>query len=420
MNKLFSSFLVVIVLGFFLTQNIFSQAGDVKKDTLRKGALNIFIDCRFCDMNYIRQEMPYVNYVRDTREAQVYMLVTNQSTGSGGQQYTFTFQGQREYSGMNDTLHYTSSPDETSTVTRERNTNMMKMGLMRYVARTPLFTEISIGHNNNLKAEEVTDRWNNWVIELQTSPWFNAEETYRTLNLHNSIEISRITPELKFEIDVDQSFNRQRFIEDGDDTTYVRSSESIDNLIVKSLGPHWSAGVRFEMGSSTWENYKFNSDFLPSLEYNLFPYSEATHKQLRFQYNVGAQFSIYNDTTLYNKMKETLYKEGLRVAYQIQEKWGSINMSLYGSHYFHDFTKNNIGLNGFVRIRVLKGLSFSLNGGAGYINNRVNLDKGELSEAERLLRLKQQASNYEVWGGGSLTYVFGSIYNNVVNPRFGR
>lgn len=403
-----------------MAQSAYSQAGDVKKDTLRKEAINIFVDCRSCDMNYTREQIPYVNYVRDTREAQVYMLVTDQRTASGGQQYTFVFQGQGKYEGMNDTLYYTSYPDETSTIIREKKTNMIKMGLMRYVARTPLFNEINISHNYELKPIEVADRWNNWVIELQTSPYFNAEETYQNLTLRNSVEITRITEELKFEIDFDQSFNHQRFIEDGTDTTYVRSAESVDNLIVKSLGPNWSAGLRFEMGSSSWENYKFNSELLPSLEYNLFPYSEATHKQLRFQYNIGPQFSSYIDTTLSNKMKETLYKEGLRVAYQVQEKWGSINVSLYGSHYFHDFSKNNIGFNGYVRIRVLKGLSFSINGGAGYINNRINLAKGELSEAERLLRLKQQASNFDIWGGGSLTYVFGSIYSNVVNPRFGR
>jgi hypothetical protein len=420
MNKKFITYLLIIYLGSFLTQNIYSQAGDVKKDTLRKEAVNLFVDCRSCDMNYTREQIPYVNYVRDTREAQVYMLVTDQRTASGGQQYTFVFQGQGKYEGMNDTLYYTSYPDETSTIIREKKTNMIKMGLMRYVARTPLFNEINISHNYELTPVEVADRWNNWVIELQTSPYFNAEETYQNLTLRNSIEVTRITQELKFEIDFDQSFNHQRFVEDGEDTTYVRSAESVDNLIVKSLGPNWSAGLRFEMGSSSWENYKFNSEFLPSLEYNLFPYSEATHKQLRFQYNIGPQFSIYNDTTLYNKMRETLYKEGLRVAYQVQEKWGSINISLYGSHYFHDLSKNNVGFNGYVRIRVLKGLSFSINGGAGYINNRINLTKGELSEAERLLRLKQQASNYVVWGGGSLTYVFGSIYSNVVNPRFGR
>lgn len=370
-------------------------------------------------MNYIKEEIPYINYVRDIREAQVYLLVTDEDAGSGGSQFTYTFQGQGKFKGMNDTLLFTSSPDQTHSVIREKSTNMLKMGLMRYVARTSLSGEIDIRHNTRLKMAEVVDRWNNWVIELQTNPRFNAEETYRNLNLHNSIDISRVTKEMKFELQANQNYNRQRFIEDGNDTTYIRSSESINNLIVKSLNDHWSAGLRFEIGSSTWENYKLNTEFMPALEYNLFPYSDATHRQLRFQYSAGIQYSKYNDTTFYNKMRETLYAEGIRIAYQVQEKWGYINLSLYASHYFHDFSKNTIGLNGYVNVRIFKGLSVSLNGGAGYLNNRINVEKGELTEAERLLRLKQQASNYVVWGGVSLTYTFGSIYNNVVNPRFG-
>ena len=370
-------------------------------------------------MNYIRKEIPYINYVRDVQEAQVYILVTDQNAGSGGNQYTYSFQGLEKFKGLNDTLTFTSSPDQTRPIIREKSTNMLKMGLMRYVARTPLFDEIYIKHNTELKLEEVVDKWNYWVVELQTNPRFSSEKSYRNLNLHNSIEISRITQEMKFEMQTDQNFNRQRFIEDGNDTTYVRSSKSIDNLIVKSLDEHWSAGVRFNIGSSTWENYKFNSEFMPALEYNLFPYSIATHRQLRFQYGAGMQFSSYNDTTLYNKMRETLYKEGIRVAYKVQEKWGYVNLSLYASHYFNDFSKNTAGLYGYVNIRILKGLSVSLNGGVAYLNDQINLSKGELSEAERLLRLKQQASNYEVWSGLSFTYTFGSIYNNVVNPRFG-
>ena len=417
-NLIFLTFAILIEIIFFSNQ-LNGQADLADRDTIRRGAIKVFLDCRRCDMSYIKEEIPYINYVRDVKEAQVYILVTDQDAGSGGDQYTYTFQGQGKFSGMNDTIIFTSSPDYTRPVIREKSTNMLKMGLMRYVARTALVNEITINHNRELRVEEVKDNWNNWVVELQTSPRFNAEQTYRNLNLHNSIEVSRITRELKLEIDADQSFNRQRFVEDDNDTTYVRSSKRIDNLIVKSFGEHWSAGIRYNLESSTWENYKFNTEFLPALEYNLFPYSEATHKQLRFQYYAGVQMSWYNDTTLFNKMEETLYREGVRVAYQIQEKWGNINLSLYGSHYFHDFSKNNVGLNGYVRVRVFKGLSFSINGGAGYINNRINLNKGELTEAERLLRLKQQASNYVVWGGGSLTYIFGSIYNNVVNPRFG-
>jgi hypothetical protein len=420
MHRQYFFILAFIIPGLFLSQNSYSQAGDEKKDVLRKDAVNFFLDCRSCDINYIRQEIPYVNYVRDTHEAQVYLLVTDQGTGSGGSQYTYNFQGQGKFEGIDDTLKYTSNPDETSTIIREKNTRMIKMGLMRYVARTSLVNEININHNKELKSEEVVDRWNNWVIELQTSPWFNSEETYKSFHLNNSVEVSKITEDIKLEIHANQNSSRQRYIEDDSDTTYIKDSESIDNLFVMSLGQHWSAGVRLDLGSSTWQNYKFNAELLPSLEYNLFPYSEATHKQLRFQYNIGRQYNLYNDTTLYNKMKEAFYKHGLRIAYQVQEKWGSVNMSLYGSNFLHDFSKNNLGMNGYVRVRIIKGLSLSVNGGIGYVNNRINLEKGELTEAERLLQLKQQDSKYVAWGGGSLTYVFGSIYNNVVNPRFGQ
>lgn len=417
-TRIFS--ILIIIINLFLSSNTANGMADPEeRDTIRRSAIKVYLDCRNCDMNYIREEIPYINYVRDVKEAQVYLLVTDQNAGSGGNQYTYTFQGQGKFKGMNDTLVYTSSPDQPRPIIREKSTNMLKMGLMRYVARTPLFNEIDIRHNTELKIEEVVDRWNNWVIELQTNPHFNAEESYRSLNLRNSIDISRTTQDLKFEIRANQNFNQQRFIEEENDTTYVRSSKRINNLIVKSIGEHWSAGVRFEIGSSTWENYKLNVEFKPALEYNLFPYADATHRQLRFQYSAGVQYSNYYDTTLYNKLKETLYGGGISVAYQVQEKWGTINLSLYASHYFHDFSKNRIGLNGYVNIRIFKGLSVSLNGGAGYINDRINLNKGVLSEAERLLRLKQQASRYEVWGGIGFTYVFGSIYNNVVNPRFG-
>jgi len=114
-----------------------------------------------------------------------------------------------------------------------------------------------------------------------------------------------------------------------------------------------------------------------------------------------------------------LFLHQIRIAYQIQEKWGSVNLSMVGSNYFHDLSKSLIQLNASVRIRIIKGLSLSVNGGAAYINDQLNLAKGELSEADRLLRLKEQATSFNIQGGLSITYTFGSIYNNVVNPRFG-
>jgi len=125
------------------------------------------------------------------------------------------------------------------------------------------------------------------------------------------------------------------------------------------------------------------------------------------------------DSSIFNKTREGLYKHRISVAYQVQEKWGSVNVSFSGSNYLYDFSKNRLDLWGFTRLRIIKGLSLSVNGGVSYINDQLNLRKGDLSEAERLLRLKEQATNFSIQGGISLSYTFGSIYNNVVNPRFG-
>jgi hypothetical protein len=416
-NKIIAAF--VIFCGLLSAESVYSQAADEKKDTVRVDALKFFLDCRSCDLNYTREEIPFVNYVRDTHEAEVYLLVTNQGTGSGGTQYTFQFLGQGKYKGMADTLAYTSNPDETWAIVREKKTHMIKMGLMRYVARTPLFDEVDIKNNGETKQQKMEDKWNNWVFMLQTNPRFNAEATYNRVSLYNSLEISKVTPDLKLEIQIDQFTNNQTFIEDEVVTEYKMSSRSIDNLIVFSLGDHWSAGLNMDIGSSTSNNYDLNTVILPTVEYDIYPYSEATHRQFRVQYSIGYQYCDYIDTTIYYKTTEGLFRQGIRAAYQIQKKWGNVNFSVSASNYLHDFTKNRVDFWGFTRLRIIKGLSLSVNAGVSYINNQLNLAKGDLSEAERLLRLKAQATNFYLQGGVGLSYTFGSIYNNVVNPRFG-
>jgi len=399
------------------------QENENLSDTLRKDAAKIFIDCFDCDLNYIRQQIPYVNYVRDVKEAEVFILVTSQQAGSGGQQFTITFQGSGKFNGMNDTLVYTSNPDETNTIIREKKTNLMKMGLMRYVARTPVFNEIEINHNAGLEQEQVVDRWNNWVFELQTEPQYESEESSKRLELRNSVNITKVTPDIKFEIELDHFYNREKFIEyeetDTIESTYITNEIFANNLIVKSLNDHWSTGVLLNASSSTRENYDFRTEILPSIEYDLFPYSESTHRQLRFLYSIGYQYNNYIDSTIYNKLEDHLAKEVFNIAYQVQEKWGSINLALIGSNYLNDFSKYRLELGTSIELRIFKGFSLQIGGGVAYINDQLNLKKSDITEAERFLEIRELATRYRIEGGIGLTYTFGSIYNNVVNPRFG-
>ena len=392
-----------------------------QSDTIgrREDAVRVFIDCEHCDMNYIRDEIPYVNYVRDVKEAQVYILETSERTGSGGRKYTFAFVGQQDYREISDTLTYSSRPDDSRDLRRVWRTQMLKMGLMPYVARSPLYTEVMITASDRVEKQEVEDRWNNWVFELESEPSFEGEESLKELSIRNSVSAVKITHDWKLDFDFDHFFERTKYT--FDDTVYTndRSFERLDVLVVKSLGEHWSAGLRTDLSSSSFRNIRLGFQLLPSLEYNLFPYSRSTHRQLRFLYGIGGSFNRYIDTTIFNRIEEQLWLHQLQIAYQVQEKWGSVNVALEGSHYFHDFTKNRVEVNGYVSVRIVKGLSLRVGGGAARVNDQLSLVRGELTEADILLQLQELETAYNVEGEIGLTYTFGSIYNNVVNPRFG-
>jgi hypothetical protein len=420
LKKNYLLILLSLILTPFFPQSVIAQNEELKSDTLRKNAVKIFLDCQSCDMNYTREQISFANFVRDVKEAQVFILITEQKAGSGGTQYTFTYQGLQIFKGINDTLVYTTNPDETSPIVREKKTNMLQMGLMKYVARTPLFNEIEIKHNAELEQEEVIDKWNNWVFAISTEPRFQSEESDKQFDLRNSLNITKVTSDIKIELEMDQNYSQRRVLDDeGGDTTYVTNELQGDNLFVKSLGEHWSAGVKWNIGSSTRENYDLRNDLLPSIEYDLFPYSEATHRQLRFLYSAGLQYNNYIDSTIYNKVEESLFKQELNIAFQIQEKWGSVNLALLGSTYFNDFSKNRLELISSLNLRIFKGLTLQIEGSVAYINDQINLKKGGISDADRLLQLRELSTQYRIQGGIGLTYTFGSIYNNVVNPRFG-
>lgn len=397
------------------------QGQESGPDTLihRENAIRVFIDCSRCDMNFIRDEIPYVNYVRDVKEAQLYVRESSETAGSGGRKYTYVFAGQKEFSGKNDTLSYTSRPDDTRDLRRIWRTQMLKMGFMSYVAKTPLYAEVIIEPSARVEKAEVVDRWNNWVFELEAEPDFEGEESLQELSLRSSVSAIKITHDWKLEIDFDHRYTQTKYIYDDTLNTNHKSYQGLDVLAVKSLGEHWSAGLRTDLLSSSYNNYQFKADFLPSVEYNIFPYSESTHRQLRVLYGLGPSYRLYTESTIYNKSEELLWMQELQVAYQVQEKWGSMNVALEGSNFFHDFTKNRIELNGYVSIRVLKGLSFRLGGAVARINDQLSLVKGAASEAEILLQLQELQTSYNVEAFLGITYTFGSIYNNIVNPRFG-
>jgi hypothetical protein len=75
-------------------------------------------------------------------------------------------------------------------------------------------------------------------------------------------------------------------------------------------------------------------------------------------------------------------------------------------------------LGGRLNIRLVRGLEFNINGGVERIKDQIYLARGGASDEEVLLRRRDLGTDWRYRLGLSLSYTFGSIYNNVVNPRF--
>ena len=407
--------ITIYVLLVFTCFQSFSQESQTKSDTLRKDALNVFMDAS----DFIKNEIPYVNYVRDIKDAGVYIITTYQRTGSGGMQYSYFLVGQHEFSGMRDTITVATTPDETQDGIREKQVRTLKMGLMRYVAKTPLSKYMKISFSEPLSETVSTDKWDSWVFRTSFNGYLDAQKTYNTSYLNGNFSANRVTKDWKINLSARYSYSIDKFDIDGQKYSSDNNSKSLNALIVKSITDHWSYGGSFFIGSSSYSNLQISSSLMPGIEYDIFPYSESTRRQLRLLYKVGFNYADYMDTTIYDKTKESLWLHSITAAYEVVQKWGSIDISLGYSNYFHDWSKNNLSINGFIDLRIAKGLSLNFGGGASLIHDQLGLVKGGATKEEVLLRRKELATQFQYFTMFGFSYTFGSIYNNVVNPRFG-
>lgn len=369
--------------------------------------------------DYIRKEIPFVNYVRDIKDAGVYIISTNQRTGSGGMEFTYFLVGQNENGGMRDTVSFVTSPDETQDEIRIKEVNTLKMGLMRYVAKTPLSRYIKINFTEPLSETVTSDKWNSWVFRASFNGFLDGQQSYKSSNLNGNLSGSRITKDWKIDLRARYNIGTDKFEIEDEIIESKNNSKSLNALIVRSISDHWSYGGNFSIGSSSYNNLKLSTIIMPGLEYDLFPYSESTRRQLRVLYSAGLAISTYMDSTIYNKIKESHFHHSLSAAYEVVQKWGSIDLNIEYSNYLYDWSKNNLSVNGFIDLRVTKGVSVNFGGGASLIHDQLGLVKAGATPEEVLLRRKELATQFEYFTMFGLTFTFGSIYNNVVNPRFG-
>lgn len=407
--------LLVILHGYFLP---------AQELELRQTAPNVFLDCdrRTCDTNYIRTEVTFVNYMRDRENADIHVIVTRRRTGSGGYEYTLNFIGLKQYKGQDATLKYFSKSTDTESQIREGLVNILKQGLIPYVSDTPLAEYISISYQGagTAPAKTMIDKWDHWVFSVSVRGNMNMEALYKRYNYSLSLSSNRTTEDLKFRFWANTNYDERQYkVEEEGTITSIRDRKTMFTQLVKSINSHWSAGIFARMYSSTYDNADLFGTIGPAVEFNIFPYEMSMRRELRVQYRLNLSYRNYNETTIFDKNKENLFQQTMQVILEVKEPWGSAGVQLEGSTFLHDFSKNNMKFEAGLNLRVFKGFSFNISGEYSRVRDQLSLPREAASKDEILLEIKRLATTYDFQLRMGFNYSFGSIYSNVVNPRFG-
>lgn len=381
--------------------------------------LRVFLDWPGADIEAVRADIQFAAFVPSLDAAQVRIAVGPLGPPPEGR-LRIEISGLGEFQGQDNVLTYAPGRDEKPEEVRKGVTVLVRLGLLRYAAKTAAAKDLSVKFLDQAKPTAVNDKWDFWVFSLSGNAMLSGETQYRSHSYYASVSANRTTPELKIRTQVYGNWSGSWFdLGDGTSYEYSTHGRGVSGLVVKSLGEHWSAGGYLEAESSTYSNLKMSMSATPALEYDVFPYSESTKRQLRILYRIGLTRASYYEETVYFKTAQTLLQEALSVAYEVVQPWGKASLQLQGSNFFHSFKYNRVELEGDLEFRIWRGLNLEVDGRYSRIRDQITLSAAGYSYEDILLQQKQLATGYDYSFSVGLNFSFGSTKSDVVNPRFG-
>ncbi len=410
---------MILVCMFFL-QTMFAQSTE---------KLKLFLDCNqqwLCDMDFLRKEFTAVDFVRDRFLSDVQVISNVQFTNGGGESNTIRFIGQKAFEGQLDTITYFNEATATEDAKRKKMLKTLQLGLMPMLLDKGNMDDIDITFKvkeSNTETKQ-KDPFDLWQFTISSSGIFNGDRNYSSSDFNSSFSASRETDKTKFYLELYNNINRRKI------TIYGLNIENPEVVRIKNdrqqgftrynvkLNEHWAVAASGEYSRSVFDNIKGALAFTPSVEYSIFPYAKFNDTRLVVSYGIGPSHFRYQDTTIYEKLKETLVSQKLRVTASFTKPWGSINMGTTWSNYMDDFDKNNFSLGGAVSWNIFKGFKFSVGGSYELIHDQISLPKQGASRDDLLTQRRLIATSYNFFGGVGFSYTFGSIYNSQVNPTF--
>lgn len=404
------------------------RAQDTTADA-QTGRPRVFFDCQGpqCDNTYYRTEIPWVNWVRDQQDAQLYIIMTSQNTGVGGREYRLDFQGREGFASYVDQTLYQSLPTDTQREELDGVAYALAVGFARFAQYAGFrdLVRIQAGAGAGtvpqglVSSEEIQDPWNLWVFRINGNGNVSGESSQKNQQFQGGLNASRVTPTWKQNYGANLNYNYlERTLSDSTKFTDERTDFNINGTVVYSLAQHWSAGFTSRFARDIRQNQRWAVRVTPAVEYSFFPYEDATRKSLTVFYEIGPEYYDYYEVTRDSLTTETRGLERLSVDFSQRQPWGNASVTLRGSHYLHDLSRYNVELSGNLSFRITRGLDVNLGANYAFIADQLYLPLADLTDEEILTGVKriETSKQYGLFFG--LSYQFGSIFNNVVNNRF--
>lgn len=404
--------------------------------TLQSQAIRVFLDCqgraRGCDRDFLITEINFVNWMRDRFDADVQILAQGLTNGGGGIEYTITFIGRNRFEGMTDTLTLNTLPNDADDRIRRELARVFKLGLTRYVARSPIAARVQVAYaapfgaqrQQQVSAANLNDKWNLWTYTTNFNTFVRAEDRQQQINGSLALSANRSTADWKLNFSLSGNLSEARFKIPATQTrpaftvTNEQRTYNMNSLMVRSLSSHWSAGVKLGVGYSDFLNQDAAIRLQPAIEYNVFPWTEQTRRQLTLLYNIGPNYYDYQRTTVYEQDRETRFSQQVTASYVARQQWGTLNMSLDWLNYLHDFERHALTFTTNADLRLGRGFSLNINGSAARVRDQIYLPLAGNTEEEILLQRQALQTGFRITTNIGVRYTFGSIYNTIVNQRF--
>jgi hypothetical protein len=409
-------------------------AQELPPSSQEQRALRVYLDCSgrrrgICDLSLYRQQITFVNWVREPQDAQTLVILTSQDSG-GGRRYTLDFLGQQSLEGMEDQFTYDALVTDVEDETVRGLIGALRLGLVRYMAAAGLGEGIDVQVAGARQAAEASqqqvspqeDPWNFWVFDIEVDASLQSEDLQTQKDLGFGLSANRTTEAWRFNLGADGDFEREEFElpeDDGSVTTITNDQDRWDlsALAVKTLSAHWGGGAELVANNSTQLNRKLLVGLGVGVEYNYFPYTESNRRVLLARYVVNTSRVTYQDTTVFDQLEETVFQHEVSLNYEAREPWGNANIGMGLSQYLDRTDAWSFDVRGDIRYRVFRGFSVNVEGHFRRVHDQIYLSQEDLSEEDILLGRRRLPTESELELQIGVSFSFGSIFNNAVNER---